>query len=159
MTALKDISYTTVSHLNESWDALRRIENYEVVTGTILFQKFFTDCPKGKTLFGFNANIEPSSPLILKSRRFLMHASYFVQMIDTSLTMLGPGVEILTEIMTELGEKHARMGVESEMYPIMCEALVYAIERATGESFSSASRKAWKEFFAGISNSMIQAGK
>jgi hypothetical protein len=41
-----------------------------------------------------------------------MHAAYLIQMIDTALNMLGPDIELLTEIMTELGIKHVRYGGE-----------------------------------------------
>jgi hypothetical protein len=63
-------------------------------------------------LFGFPIDIDPTSPEVLTSKRFIMHAAYLIQMIDTALNMLGPDIELLTEIMTELGIKHVRYGGE-----------------------------------------------
>lgn len=54
-------------------------------------------------MFGFPIDIDPKSAELVVSKRFLMHASYLIQMLDTALNMLGPDIELLTEIMTELG--------------------------------------------------------
>jgi hypothetical protein len=58
----------------------------------------------------------------MKSKRFIMHAAYLVQMLDTVLNMLGPDIELLTEIMLDLGAKHLRYGVKPDMFPRMGEA-------------------------------------
>lgn len=36
---VNEISYTTISLVIESWEALKRTKNYEQVAGLILFQK------------------------------------------------------------------------------------------------------------------------
>ena len=99
----------------EIWDSLRRVKNYEEVAGTLLFQKLFLKAPQTKVLFGFPIDIDATSEEVSKSRRFVMHAAYLIQMIDTALQMLGPDIELLTEIMLELGTKHIRYGVKPAM--------------------------------------------
>ena len=42
----------------------------------------------------------------------MSHAKYFIQMIDKALGMLGPDIELLTEILMDLGQKHVRFGVK-----------------------------------------------
>jgi hypothetical protein len=59
--------------------------------------------PEAKRVFGFR-NTQSEEELI-KSRRFTKHAAYFIQMIDKALGMLGPDIELLTEILMELGQK------------------------------------------------------
>jgi hypothetical protein len=136
-----DMSYTTVSNVIDSWEQVRRTDNYEEVVGTKLFVKyvllrlihlsffsslclflyliahsfpasqhdrFFALEPEAKSIFGFRDN--QSEEQLIKSRRFLKHASYFIQMIDKALGMLGPDIELLTEILLELGKKHVVYG-------------------------------------------------
>lgn len=87
-----------------------------------------------------------------------MHAAYLIQMLDTALDMLGPDIELLTEIMTELGEKHVRYGVKPEMFPIMGDALLHTLEASLDDKeFSSTVREAWVETYAALSQDMIRA--
>ena len=76
-------------------------------------------------------------------------------MIDTSLNMLGPDIELLTEIMTELGTKHIRYGVTKTMFPHMGTALLAMLEDALGDEFNEALRKHWVEVFDALSGDMI----
>jgi methyl-accepting chemotaxis protein len=117
----------------------------------------FEKCPQAKVLFGFPIDIDPSSVELLTSKRFIMHAAYLVQMLDTALNMLGPDIELLTEIMTELGTKHVRYGVKPEMFPIMGDALMHTLETTLKGDFTDAVRDAWKETYSALSQDMIRA--
>ena len=59
-----------------------------------------------------------------------MHGAYLIQMLDTALNMLGPDIELLTEILTELGNKHERFGVKPSYYPPMGQALIKTMKTA-----------------------------
>jgi hemoglobin-like flavoprotein len=126
------------------------------VAGVLLFQKLFLKAPQTKVLFGFPIDIDPTSEDVVKSRRFVMHASYLIQMIDTALNMLGPDIELLTEIMLELGTKHVRYGVKPEMFPIMGECLIATLDETLGE-MAPATREAWIETYDALSGDMIKA--
>jgi hemoglobin-like flavoprotein len=121
--------------------------------------RLFQNCPKAKVLFGFPIDIDANSTELLKSKRFLMHASYLIQMLDTALNMLGPDIELLTEIMTELGEKHVRYGVNKEMFPVMGEALVYTLQMTLKDSFTDSIKDAWIETYDALSKDMTAAQK
>ena len=56
--------------------------------------------PEAKVIFGFqkDADVSDGSDL-LKSPRFTKHAQYFIQMIDKALGLLGPDLELLTDIL------------------------------------------------------------
>jgi hemoglobin-like flavoprotein len=86
-----------------------------------------------------------------------MHAAYLIQMIDTALNMLGPDIELLTEIMTELGLKHVRYGVTPEMFPIMGDALIHTLETTLKDDFTDPIREAWIETYSALSQDMIRA--
>ena len=86
-----------------------------------------------------------------------MHAAYLIQMIDTALNMLGPDIELLTEIMTELGIKHVRYGVKPEMFPIMGDALLHTLEKTLKSDFTEPVKEAWIEVYSALSQDMIRA--
>jgi hypothetical protein len=74
--------------------------------------------PEAKAIFGFGkSGKEEISKELIDSRRFTTHAKYFIQMIDKALGMLGPDIELLTEILLDLGKKHVNYGVKPEFFP------------------------------------------
>jgi hemoglobin-like flavoprotein len=121
--------------------------------------RLFTMEPDAQRIFGFPKDMDPNSPDVLKSRRFVKHATYFVQMIDKALSMLGPDIEILTEILMELGEKHVRYGVKPEYFPSMGRALIQALGNELGDAFTSDVKADWVEVYGALSYDMIRAQK
>jgi len=94
-------------------------------------------------------------------------------MIDAALNMLGPDTETLTEILTELGERHVRYGVVPAMYPAMGRCLVDTLEEVmqlqqetaaaanNAEvpprfALSSTVKEAWKETYDAMADDMIE---
>lgn len=61
------------------------MKNYEEVAGSMLFQKLFDKCPQAKVLFGFPIDIDAHDKELIQSKRFLMHASYLIQMLGKLL--------------------------------------------------------------------------
>jgi hemoglobin-like flavoprotein len=154
---VKEISYSTINDVIGSWEAMKRINNYEEVVGSKLFQRLFDKCPKAKVLFGFPIDIDVYSSELLNSKQFLTHAAFMLEMIDTALNMLGPDIELLTEIMHDLGRKHIRYGVKPEFFPIMGEALVCALQDALGGGFTETIKASWIETYDALSGDMIRA--
>jgi hemoglobin-like flavoprotein len=155
---VNEMSYSTISCVIENWEDLRQTKDYEVVAGGILFQRLFTKCPQAKVVFGFPLDADPTSTELTQSKRFKMHSSYFIQMIDTALGMLGPDIELLTEIMLELGQKHVRYGVKPEMFPIMGEVLIVTLQQVLPKhKMNDVHVAAWKEVYHELSADMIRA--
>jgi hemoglobin-like flavoprotein len=101
--------------------------------------------------------MDPTSAESLKSMRFIKHAKYFIQMIDKALSMLGPDIEILTEILLELGEKHVKYGVKPEYFPSMGRALIDTVGEELGDYFTDAVKADWVEVYGALSYDMIRA--
>ena len=101
--------------------------------------------------------MDPNADDCIKSPRFIKHAKYFVQMIDKALSMLGPDIEILTEILMELGEKHVKYGVKPEYFPSMGRALIESIQELLGDSFTDDIKGDWLEVYGALSYDMIRA--
>jgi len=152
------MSYTTVSSVIDSWEDIRRIPNYEEQTGVLLFQKLFELEPESKVIFGFQRDANVNEELS-KSARFVKHARYFIQMIDKALGMLGPDIELLTEILLDLGKKHMGYGVKPEYFPSMGRALIHAVKASLGDKFTEEMKDSWLEVFSALSYDMIRAQK
>ena len=97
--------------------------NYSVDTGQLKLS--------GKVHGQYDSNQEQETKVedIVKSVRFQKHAKYFIQMIDKALGMLGPDIELLTEILLDLGAKHVGYGVRPEFFPSMGRSLIDAIQK------------------------------
>jgi hemoglobin-like flavoprotein len=113
--------------------------------------------PEAKKIFGFGAG--PISEKLMKSPRFTKHAKYFIQMIDKALGMLGPDIELLTEILLELGAKHVSYGVKPEYFPSMGRALLHAVKESLGDYFTEDVKDAWVEVYGALSYDMIRGQK
>ena len=86
-----------------------------------------------------------------------MHASYMIQMLDTALNMLGPDIELLSEIMAELGQKHVRYGVKPEYFPVMGDALDHTLTIHLPKIYDDSAKEAWKATYGALSQDMIKA--
>jgi hemoglobin-like flavoprotein len=123
-----------------------------------VLNRLFDKSPQAKVLFGFPIDIDPHSPELLKSKRFQMHAAYLIQMIDTALNMLGPDIELLTEMLEDLGKKHVTYGVQPEMFPVMGTCLIATMEECLDEKeFSNTAKDAWVETYNALSQDMIRS--
>lgn len=76
-------------------------------------------------------------------------------MLDTSLQMLGPDIELLTEINHELGMRHIRYGVTKSMYAFMGEALIFTLDMFLGDSFTKEKREAWEDIFCQLTKDIL----
>ena len=114
--------------------------------------------PEAKGIFGFLQSKELDDS-VLKSKRFLTHAQYFIQMIDKALGMLGPDIELLTDILMELGKKHVGYGVKPEYFPSMGRALIHSVQSVLGDRFTDEIKDAWIEVYGALSYDMIRGQK
>ena len=79
-------------------------------------------------------------------------------MIEDSLDLLGPDIELLTEIMMDLGEKHERYGVKTFMYQSMGEGIVLTMEHFLSEGdFKQCHKQAWKTVYQALTDDMKDA--
>jgi hemoglobin-like flavoprotein len=67
-------------------------------------------------------------------------------------------VELIQEILSQVGKRHKDFGVEPTYFPHMGEALVYSLEQVLGEvQFNEAQKAAWKEVYNELSTEIIQS--
>lgn len=120
--------------------------------------RLFEKSPEARVLFGFPIDIDTNSSDLLESKRFLTHAAHLIDMMDAALSMLGPDMDLLHEIIGELAEKHKRYGVTAAMFPILGEAFLISLGKHLGESFFDSKMKAaWQETYDLLSSEMTKA--
>jgi hemoglobin-like flavoprotein len=141
-----------------SWAKLKTVPEYDKVAGTKLFQYLFRKCPEAKALFGFPLDLDTDCDIMMKSRRFQMHAKYFIEMLDKALAMVE--TKQMEQNMKELGELHVSFGVKESYFPIMGDALLHALsETLPEENWNPDIKAAWHDVYDRLSSSMISAMK
>jgi nitric oxide dioxygenase len=78
-------------------------------------------------------------------------------MVDRAIGLLGPDIELLTEILIELGEQHSKFGVEACFYPPMGQALIQTMEKQLGKKFTPEIKDAWLECYQALAYDMMRA--
>jgi hemoglobin-like flavoprotein len=121
----------------------------------IFSKRLFELEPEAKTLFGFQKDTQLEE--LKTSTRFVNHASNFVRMFDKAVEMIGPDTDMLTDILLDLGEKHAAYGVRPEYFPSMGTALIGSMKiMLVAEDFNAQVEQAWYELFGAMSYDMIR---
>ncbi|KAG7357816.1 globin-like protein [Nitzschia inconspicua] len=88
------------------------------------------------------------------------HAAFFIQMLDKAIGMIGPDIEMLTDILMELGKKHVSYGVLPQFFPSMGRSLIETLEETLGkDAFDVETKNCWTEVYGALSYDMIRAQK
>lgn len=131
------------------------MENYAERTGRGLFIRFLEEQPDAKAVFGFaNATGKNSNAdSVYETRQFLAVAKNFIEIVDQAVDMLGPDLEVLAEVLIELGEKyHNEYGMRSEYYPVLGRALIDQLEEMMGpEQFGIHTKSCWLQVYGALS--------
>lgn len=150
-------SMNTEKAVLDSWATLKKIPNYDEKAGVLLFQHFFRKCPEAKTLFGFPIDMNVESDAMLESRRFRMHAKYFVEMLDKALSFVE--AKSVEENMKKLGAMHVDYGVKPDFFPIMGDALFHALSTTLKNDWNDGLKDAWADVYNRLASQMIAAMK
>lgn len=108
-------------------------------------------------MFGFPLDIYPDPEKLLGSRRFMMHAIFLMEMIDSTLVMLGKDNEKLAETLRDLGKKHVTYGVKPEYFPFMQQSIILMMKDSLGDEFDTRDVEVWNEVFGALIEDIIEA--
>mmetsp|Transcript_5161 Transcript_5161/g.10182 ORF Transcript_5161/g.10182 Transcript_5161/m.10182 type:complete len:156 (-) Transcript_5161:245-712(-) len=153
---MKELGYNTISRVMETWESARRAAkgNFEDELGTHMLIKLFELEPDAKNIFGFSKNEEPE----LGNPTTSIHSRTVVSMFDSVLQMLGPDVELIQEILAQVGKRHKDFGVQTAYFPHMGEALLYALEQVLGpDEFLKVHKAAWVEIYSVMSQEIVKS--
>ena len=72
--------------------------------------------------------------------------------------ILGPDVELIQEILAQVGKRHKDFGVQTNYFPPMGEALVYGLEQVLGDDeFLPVHKSAWMEIYSVMSTEIVKS--
>lgn len=114
--------------------------------------------PRAAAVFNFGKT-EDLDDEFFKSPKLVRHAAHYMNMVDRAINLLGPDIELLTDILLELGEQHYAFGVEPSFYPPMGAALLKVLQKFIGDKFTDEVKDAWLETYQALAYDMIRAKK
>jgi len=85
------------------------------------------------------------------------HAEGIVHLFDSILQMLGPDVEFMEEILSQVGERHVKMGISVSFFPFLGNALIWAIQKDIGDEMTDEHIEAWEAVYDAISGEIVKA--
>lgn len=143
---MQSIGYETVSSVLESWDNARRSskDNFEADFGKLLIDKFVELQQRSKNFYAGEEAMK-------------QHADGIVKLLDSILQMLGPDAEFIEEILTQVGIRHAKMGVNVAFFPFLGQALLWSLEKTIGNEMTHEHKEAWDEVYDAISSIIVKA--
>lgn len=153
---VNDISYKTISRVLKSWELARQRFGSEEKVGTEILLRLFRAEPEAKEVFGFKLTQDIENHPMLRMG-VLVHGAHVVKMLDGVLSLLGPDVEMLEEILSQLGRRHLMHGVKKEYFPLLGNAIREAISLIIGDNYTDEDDLAWKEVFNELSTEIVKA--
>lgn len=112
--------------------------------------------PRTKTVFGFTEDYNPTADELDKSGN-LLHAVRMIHMFDAALSMLGPDIDTLNEVLEDLGKRHIRYQVKPHYFPYMGKAIRYALAEALGDQYTKDVEAAWVEVYDELSGAIMKS--
>lgn len=156
---IDELDYETASVVIESWEALRSMENYAQRTGRGLLIRFFAEQPAAKAVFGFDNAPKKwrNNDSVYDSEEFLDVAKNLMDIVEQAVDMLGPDLQVLAEVLIELGEKyHREYGMEYEYYGVLGKALIDQLEEMLGPQglFGIRTKSCWLQVYGALARDM-----
>lgn len=143
------ISYQAVSSVHKTWEMARQQYTSEGEFGAAILLGLFDDAPGAKAVFGLDNTDLPDAHVV-------HHGMRIVQMLDGVLTLLGPNMDMLEEILGKLGERHRRLGIDKTYIILVGSSVRRAIGAKLKSTYTSQHDKAWQEVFALLSGKIIK---
>jgi nitric oxide dioxygenase len=126
-------------------DSFRLLREYAAPLSLLFYGKLFELDPGARKLF--------HNDLALQGKKLMDMLSSVVESLDN--------FEKIRATVTELGRKHAEIGVRTDQYEVVTTALLWAIAQALGADFDPETREAWRlsiKFLTAAMQAGAQAG-
>ena len=150
--AHSDIDFHVAFTVQDSWDLVTRIPNWEEVTGDIFLRRLFETSPQLQEIWGFG-KVRPSK---LTGDKFVQKGVALLLAVDKAVDMLGPDLEPLEQKLFDLGRRHIQMGAEPEYWPLVGDALMYTLRKGLGANFTELEEEAWTIIYNFMAYWMIE---
>jgi hemoglobin-like flavoprotein len=110
--------------------------------------------PSTKKVFHLDVDMKISG---MQKMAVLIHGHRIVHMLDSVLSMLGPDMDTVEEILTQLGERHRRYGVKAEYIPLLGQAIRESLKEVIGSEWTDSVHTSWVAVYEAISAILLKA--
>jgi nitric oxide dioxygenase len=107
--------------------------------------------------YGRLLGTDPTIAHMFRDTRMNEQGLKFMHMMDTAvrhLERMRPDEPAPQDTLSTLGQRHAGIGVRSEHYQALGDALVWALRRILGHDFTSAHEEAWWAMYTLVAGTM-----
>ncbi|CAL9687045.1 unnamed protein product [Knipowitschia caucasica] len=126
-----------------SWESLGK---NKVPHGVIMFSRLFELDPELLTLF-YNKTKCSSSQDCLSSPEFVEHVTKVMLVIDAAVSNLDD-LPSLEDFLLNLGRKHQAVGVHTQSFAVVGEALLYMLQCSLGQVYTAPLQQAWLNMYS-----------
>lgn len=138
------------SHTNV-WSRVSFLENYH---------RIFELNEGATSLFSFAKGYNAADEEMYKSDPFLKHAVTVISTVTAAVSLLEKNeMGTLVVVLKDLGKRHAALELEQAHYDLVGESLLFTLEQALGDSFTSSVKDAWVGVYAVIAEQMMVGAK
>lgn len=78
-------------------------------------------------------------------------------MIESTIALLGPDVEMLEDFLSELGIRHHRVGVKAQHFALLGRAFSDVLRDLMGSTWTAQVQSSWEEVFAEITETIVRS--
>ncbi|KAI4879089.1 hypothetical protein NFI96_001426 [Prochilodus magdalenae] len=117
-------------------------------------QRLFELDPSLLSLFNYKTNCGVA-PECLSSPEFLEHVTKVMLVIDAAVSHL-EDLHTLEEFLLNLGKKHQAVGVKTQSFAEVGEALLYMLQCSLGAGYTAALRQAWLNMYSIVVSAMTR---
>uniref|UniRef100_A0A1A8HM59 Nitrite reductase n=1 Tax=Nothobranchius korthausae TaxID=1143690 RepID=A0A1A8HM59_9TELE len=135
--------------IRDSWESLGK---NKAPHGVIMFSRLFELDPELLSLFNYSTNCG-SKQDCLSSPEFLDHVTKVMLVIDAAVSHLDD-LHSLEEFLLNLGKKHQAVGVSTQSFTVVGEALLYMLQCSLGQAYTAPLRQAWLNMYSIVVSAM-----
>jgi nitric oxide dioxygenase len=144
----------------DSWSKVKAIPNYQSVAGELLFRRIFELNANAAGLFQFAEDHSIDDDRMYKSVMFVKHSTAVISTVTAAIGLLEQGdMGMLFSVLIDLGARHAAFDLQKVHYDLVGESLMYTLEKALGESYTSKVKSGWVSVYGVITEKMMEGAK
>jgi len=95
--------------------------------------------------------------MMMMKQAQLIHGTLMIAKLDLALTMLGPDIEMVEDILGDLGDRHQRYGVQADMFPVFGCAIRQVLQETLGDKYDKKTDEAWSIVYEELSGAIVKS--
>ena len=146
--------------IKDSWNSFKaKNAGADFNFGVFIFVKMFELSPDVIPLFEFLKGIDTNDVNVLsESGQMQMHIGRVISTIDTAVQNVD-NLSPVAPVVVKLGARHQGYGAKAEHCSSVACGVLYALEKALGDEFTTEVNRAWSMYLQNLARFMLSAYK